>query len=42
MTEANDVSAQNKIKLVLAWIFVSVPLIWGVSETLSNAMKLFE
>ena len=31
-----------KIKLAAAWIFVGIPLIWGVLQTLSNAMKLFQ
>jgi len=29
-------------KLVLAWAFVGIPLLWGVLETLSNAMNLFK
>ena len=27
--------------LVLAWGFVGIPLIWGVSQTIANALKLF-
>lgn len=30
------------LALVLAWAFVGIPLIWGVIETLHNAMKLFQ
>jgi hypothetical protein len=30
------------LKLVLAWAFVGIPLIWGVVETVQNAMKLFQ
>ena len=30
------------LQLVLAWGFVGVPLLWGVLQTLSNAMKLFQ
>jgi hypothetical protein len=37
----NSTSAGNKVKLVLAWAFVGIPLAWGVIETLSNALKLF-
>ena len=37
-----DVSAANKIKLVLAWSFVSIPLIWGVFNTLAKASLLFK
>jgi len=29
------------LKLILAWTFVGIPFIWGVLETLRNAMKLF-
>lgn len=42
MTEHHeDVSAANKIKLALAWTFVSVPLAWGVYNTLQKATLLF-
>jgi hypothetical protein len=27
--------------LVLAWGFVGIPLVWGVAETITNALKLF-
>jgi len=30
------------LQLVVAWGFVGIPLIWGVLQTLSNAMKLFQ
>ena len=32
----------SKLKLALAWGFVGIPLLWGVLQTLSNAMKLFQ
>jgi hypothetical protein len=32
----------STLQLVLAWGFVGVPLMWGVLQTLSNAMKLFQ
>ena len=31
----------NPLHLVLAWAFVGVPLVWGVVQTLANAMQLF-
>ena len=31
----------NGIKLVLAWGFVGIPLVWGVVQTLLNALKAF-
>jgi hypothetical protein len=30
------------MELALAWIFVGIPLAWGVLQTLSNAMALFK
>ena len=32
----------STIQLVMAWGFVGIPLLWGVLQTLSNAMKLFQ
>jgi len=29
------------IQLVLFWAYVLIPLVWGVSNTLIQAMKLF-
>jgi hypothetical protein len=34
-------AARNGLKLALAWGFVGVPLIWGVVQTLLNAIKAF-
>jgi hypothetical protein len=31
-----------KMKVLLAWGFVGIPLAWGVLQTLANAMKLFQ
>ncbi len=28
-------------KVLLAWAFVGIPLLWGVSQTLSKALLLF-
>jgi hypothetical protein len=33
--------AGNGVKLVLAWGFVGIPLVWGVVQTLVNALKAF-
>ena len=44
MTTANAESkshATSGITLVLAWVAVGVPLLWGVVETLRKAMALF-
>ncbi|HLJ72336.1 MAG TPA: hypothetical protein VKU03_13535 [Roseiarcus sp.] len=32
----------NAVKLVLAWAFVGVPLLWGVWNTLMAALQLFK
>ena len=34
-------STGNGIKLALAWGFVGIPLVWGVVQTLLNALKAF-
>ncbi len=30
------------LKVWLAWGFVGIPLAWGVLQTITNAMKLFQ
>jgi hypothetical protein len=30
-----------KLRLLVMWLIVGVPLLWGVYKTLQNAMKLF-
>jgi len=30
------------VKLLLAWALVGIPLVWGVLQTLSNALNLFQ
>jgi hypothetical protein len=34
--------SRNRVKLVLAWSLVGIPLVWGVVETLVNAIKAFQ
>jgi hypothetical protein len=31
-----------KARLILLWLIVGIPLLWGVTKTLENAMKLFK
>jgi hypothetical protein len=38
----NNSDSSVAVKLVLAWLFVGIPLAWGVYNTLLNAMKLFQ
>jgi hypothetical protein len=37
----SEVTKNEPLKLILAWGFVGIPLLWGVTQTLANAMKLF-
>lgn len=32
----------NAVKLLLAWVLVGIPLVWGVVQTLVNAVKAFQ
>lgn len=34
-------SGTRTLQLILAWSFVGIPLLWGVWQTLRNALKLF-
>ncbi len=36
-----DPSGTRTLRLVLAWSFVGIPLLWGVLQTLRDALKLF-
>jgi hypothetical protein len=31
-----------KGRLVILWVVVGIPLLWGVMKTLENAFKLFQ
>jgi hypothetical protein len=31
-----------KVRLIILWASVGIPLLWGVMKTLQNAMKLFQ
>jgi hypothetical protein len=31
-----------KARLIILWLVVGIPLLWGVMKTLQNAMKLFQ
>jgi hypothetical protein len=35
-------ATRNGPKLALAWGFVGIPLVWGVVQTLVNAIKAFQ
>jgi hypothetical protein len=38
----NNQNGTTTLQLVLAWGFVGIPLVWGVFQTLLNALKLFQ
>ena len=40
-SERQPVATNNGLKLALAWTFVGIPLVWGVVQTLVNAIKAF-
>ena len=43
MQSGNQASARsNGVKLALAWGFVGIPLVWGIVQTLVNAIKAFQ
>ncbi|CAG4887143.1 MFS transporter small subunit [Paraburkholderia saeva] len=41
MTASTAAHPTNKVKLVVFWAYVLIPLTWGVVNTLIQAMKLF-
>jgi hypothetical protein len=40
-TDTTPATGSNMIALVLAWIWVGIPLLWGLSITVRNAGALF-
>lgn len=42
MAIKQQTATQPIFDLILAWGFVGIPLIWGVSETVAKALKLFQ
>jgi hypothetical protein len=38
----NEVKKDYTVQVVLAWLLVGIPLLWGVWKTLLNAMQLFQ
>ncbi|MGO4307854.1 MFS transporter small subunit [Cupriavidus sp. RAF12] len=37
-----DAHPTNKGLLAIFWLYVLVPLVWGVSNTITQALKLFQ
>ncbi|MGF6605585.1 MFS transporter small subunit [Paraburkholderia tuberum] len=42
MSTVQTVHPTNKVMLVVFWVYVMIPLAWGVINTLTQAMKLFK
>jgi hypothetical protein len=42
MSTVQAVNQTSKVKLAAFWLYVTLPLAWGVVNTLSQAMKLFQ
>jgi hypothetical protein len=42
LEERSQVANSSTVFLALAWLWVGIPLAWGISITLSNAVKLFQ
>ena len=42
MADSNQQTGSSGLQLALAWLFVGIPLTWGVVQTLITAMKLFQ
>jgi hypothetical protein len=40
--EQGNVVSGNKMLLLVAWLWVGIPLALGVADTLNNATKLFK
>ena len=38
----NHPKSNNKMMLVIAWLWVGLPLAWGVSQTFVKALGLFQ
>lgn len=42
MQEAQIQHPTNKLLMAVFWLYVTVPLAWGVANTLAQAIKLFQ
>ena len=40
--DGNTPNKDYTVQVVLAWLLVGIPLIWGVWKTLLNALQLFQ
>jgi hypothetical protein len=42
LAEYHNAKKTSPMLVLLAWLFVGIPLIWGVSQTFKNALNLFK
>jgi hypothetical protein len=42
MEQRSSAAGNNAVMLWLAWLWVGIPLAWGVADTIKNATKLFQ
>ena len=42
MNTTVETKSSNKLLMAIFWLYVLVPLAWGVTNTLTQAMKLFK
>ena len=40
--DGNEANKDHTVQLIVTWLLVGIPLLWGVFKTLQNAWKLFE
>ena len=40
--QTDEIRKTPRLLIVLAWAFVGIPLLMGISQTLLNAAKLFQ
>ena len=42
MASTEPTDSMTTVKLIVSWALVGIPLLWGFTQTLGNAMKLFQ
>lgn len=40
--QGEEASSSSGAQVAIAWLFVGIPLIWGVSQTFIKALALFK
>ena len=39
---SNQTDTTNSLPVILGWVWVGIPLAWGIYNTLLNVVKLFQ